>query len=141
MAKIIVIRHAKSDWSSYSSDFDRGLTKRGYKSCQIISQELKKRIEKTPEKFLVSPAKRAQLTHQEIFSSWYNGYNLDKLTVIENSLYSGSNEIVLESIRRLKSPRSDDSNPPSVHFYHQFHCSGKYFLKQPLNGFELFFFC
>lgn len=99
MGKIIVIRHAKSDWSSYGSDFDRGLNKRGYKSCKIISQQLKKRIEKVPDKFLVSPAKRAQLTHQEIFSSWYNDYNLDKFTVVENSLYSGSNKIVLESIK------------------------------------------
>ncbi len=99
MGKIIVIRHAKSDWSSYGSDFDRGLNKRGYKSCEVISQELKKRIKKAPDKFLVSPAKRAQLTHQEIFLSWYNDYNLDKFTVIENSLYSGSNKIILESIK------------------------------------------
>ena len=99
MGKIIVIRHAKSDWSSYGSDFDRGLNERGYKSCKIISQELKKRIEKNPDKFLVSPAKRAQLTHQEIFFSWYNDYNLDKYTVIENSLYGGSSKIVLERIK------------------------------------------
>ena len=99
MAKIIAIRHAKSDWSSYGSDFDRSLNKIGYKSCEVISQELKKRIEKAPDKFLVSPAKRAQLTHHEIFLSWYNDCNLDKFTIIENSLYSGSNKIVLESIK------------------------------------------
>ena len=69
MPQIIIIRHAKSDWSSFNSDFERGLNERGYRSCEIISRELKKRI-KLPNKFLVSPAKRAQLTFEEIFFSW-----------------------------------------------------------------------
>ena len=66
MPQIIIIRHAKSDWSSFNSDFERGLNERGYRSCEIISRELKRRIN-LPDKFLVSPAKRAQLTFEEIF--------------------------------------------------------------------------
>ena len=48
MANIIAIRHAESDWSSYGSDFDRSLNKIGYKSCEVISQELKKKNKKSP---------------------------------------------------------------------------------------------
>ena len=44
MSKIVVIRHAKSDWHSNTSDFERVINKEGQKSCQIISQELKKEL-------------------------------------------------------------------------------------------------
>ena len=51
MSKLILIRHAKSDWSGYVNDLQRGLDKKGYNSCKIISEELKKRIDK-PDLFL-----------------------------------------------------------------------------------------
>ena len=86
MPQIIVIRHAKSDWSSFNSDFERGLNERGYMSCEIISRELKKRIN-LPDKFLVSPAKRAQLTFEEIFFSWFQNKSIFQLTSSEEILY------------------------------------------------------
>ena len=98
MPQIIIIRHAKSDWSSFNSDFDRGLNERGYKSCEIISRELKKRIN-IPDKYLVSPAKRAQLTHEEIFFSWHKQHDIHKLTTNEDKLYGGSLNNILESIK------------------------------------------
>ena len=98
MPQIIIIRHAKSDWSSFNSDFDRGLNERGYKSCKIISRELKKRIN-IPDKYLVSPAKRAQLTHEEIFFSWHKQHDIHKLTTNEDKLYGGSLNNILESIK------------------------------------------
>ena len=69
MSKLILIRHAKSDWSGNVNDLQRGLNKRGYNSCRVISKELKKRINK-PDLFLISPALRAKLTYENIFLNW-----------------------------------------------------------------------
>ncbi len=98
MSQIIIIRHAKSDWSSFNSDFERGLNERGYKSCEIISRELKKRIN-TPDKFLVSPAKRAQLTFEEIFFSWVQNKSILQLTYNDKILYGGSKFDILNLIK------------------------------------------
>ena len=99
MPEIIIIRHAKSDWSSFNSDFERGLNKRGYKSCQIISQELKKLIN-TPGKFLISPAKRAQLTFEEIFFTWYKEEELIDKFKTEKALYGGSIKNIVQSMKK-----------------------------------------
>ncbi len=86
MSKLILIRHAKSDWSGSVNDLQRGLNKIGYNSCKFISEELKKRIDK-PDLFLISPALRAQLTYENIFLNWNNNYNL---LSIEEDLYHAS---------------------------------------------------
>lgn len=86
MVKLILIRHAKSDWSKNVIDVERGLSNRGYKSYKIILNELKKRIEK-PNLFLVSPALRAKLTYQNIFEDWDISENS---LSIEKDLYYGS---------------------------------------------------
>ena len=99
MPELIIMRHAKSDWSSYESDFNRGLNNRGYKNCQIISHELKKLIN-IPGKFLVSPAKRAQLTFEEIFFSWFKDNQLSDFLEIEDELYGGSSKKIIESMIR-----------------------------------------
>ena len=98
MSKIIVIRHAKSDWNSFNSDFDRGINDRGYKSCKVISEQLKKKID-IPSKFMISPAKRACLTFEEIFFSWYSAKQLNEISIIENKLYYGSVDSIVESIK------------------------------------------
>lgn len=99
MPQIIIIRHAKSDWSSFNSDFERGLNERGYRSCEIISRELKKRI-KLPNKFLVSPAKRAQLTFEEIFFSWVDNKSIYQLSSNEEIIYDGSKFDILNLIKQ-----------------------------------------
>ena len=99
MPQIIIIRHAKSDWSSFNSDFERGLNERGYRSCEIISRELKKRIN-LPDKFLISPAKRAQLTFEEIFFSWFQNKSIFQLTYNEEILYGGSKIDILNLIKQ-----------------------------------------
>ena len=98
MSYIVILRHAKSDWSSFDDDFNRGLNNRGYNSCKIISRELKKRIN-LPDKFLVSPAKRTQMTHLEIFHSWYQNDDLYKKTFNEKKLYSDNINNIIESIK------------------------------------------
>ena len=99
MPQIIIIRHAKSDWSSFNSDFERGLNERGYRSCEIISRELKKKIN-LPDKFLISPAKRAQLTFEEIFFSWFQNKSIFQLTYNEEILYGGSKIDILNLIKQ-----------------------------------------
>ena len=86
MSKLILIRHAKSDWSGNVNDLHRGLNRRGYNSCRVISKELKKRIDK-PDLFLISPALRAKLTYENIFLNWDNK---DNLLSIEKDLYHES---------------------------------------------------
>ena len=86
MSKLILIRHAKSDWSGNLNDLQRGLNKRSYNSCKVISEELKKRIDK-PDLFLISPALRAQLTYENIFLNWDNK---DNFLSIEEDLYHAS---------------------------------------------------
>ena len=84
MSKLILIRHAKSDWSGNVNDLQRGLNKRGYNSCKVISEALKKRIDK-PDLFLISPASRAQLTYENIFLNWDNKdkfYRLKKIYIM-----------------------------------------------------------
>jgi len=38
LKKIIIIRHAKSDWSNSTSDLDRPISKRGVNDAKIISK-------------------------------------------------------------------------------------------------------
>ena len=66
MSKLILIRHAKSDWSGNVNDLQRGLNKRGYNSCKVISEELKKRIDK-PDLFLISCVKSTANLRKYIF--------------------------------------------------------------------------
>ena len=94
MSKLIIIRHAKSDWSGNVNDLERGLNKRGFNSCKIISRELKKRIDK-PDLFLISPALRAKLTYENIFLDWDNK---DNFSFIEKDLYYASTEQIKKKL-------------------------------------------
>ena len=44
MKKIIIIRHAKSDWSNNTSDLDRPISTRGVNDAKIISKYLTPKI-------------------------------------------------------------------------------------------------
>ena len=97
MSKLIIIRHAKSDWSGNVNDLERGLNKRGFNSCKIISRELKKRIDK-PDLFLISPALRAKLTYENIFLDWDNK---DNFLFIEKDLYYASTEQIKKKLTTI----------------------------------------
>ena len=95
MSKLIIIRHAKSDWSGNVNDHQRGLNKRGFNSCKVISKELKKRIDK-PDLFLISPALRAKLTYENIFLNWDNK---DNFLFIEKDLYYASTDQIKKKLK------------------------------------------
>lgn len=61
MKRVILVRHAKSDWSVDSDDFDRPLNERGKRDAPMMAARLQKR--KIPiDAFVSSPAKRALRT-------------------------------------------------------------------------------
>ena len=66
MKKLILIRHAKSDWHSDArSDFERPLNDRGKQAAPLIGSRLAKRNCR-PDVLISSPAKRASSTAKRI---------------------------------------------------------------------------
>jgi phosphohistidine phosphatase len=62
MKTLILIRHAKSDWSDFSArDFDRKLNARGKRDAPVMGQRLAER-DIQPDAFIVSTACRAKAT-------------------------------------------------------------------------------
>ena len=97
MRTLVLVRHAKSDWSSPAlSDFDRPLNSRGLKDAPRMAQELKKRGI-LPDLILTSPANRA-LTTAAIMSEVFS-FDSDSIDQIP-SLYLGSPEDLKISIMK-----------------------------------------
>ncbi len=69
MKKLILIRHAKSDWPEDTDDFNRPLSEKGIKDAEKMSRFLKDKNIKI-DKFFSSPALRAFNT-SEIFNDEY----------------------------------------------------------------------
>lgn len=60
--KLVLIRHAKSDWETPGqADFDRSLNERGKRDAPLMGQRLKERG-LVPDLIISSPAKRAGTT-------------------------------------------------------------------------------
>ena len=99
MKKIIIIRHAKSDWSDGSlRDFDRPLNDRGYSSAPIMGKEIKKRG-LTPDLIISSPALRAKMTAEAVAKN--SGYQ--KEIVWNDSFYFGYTKEILGAIKNIES--------------------------------------
>jgi phosphohistidine phosphatase len=93
---LYLIRHAKSDWSDpLSSDFERGLNKRGKADAPLMGDILlKKGIH--PDLILSSPAHRAKATAFKIAQKL--SYSIDAIR-FEPSLYSSDVETICSLIR------------------------------------------
>jgi len=61
MPELLVMRHAKSDWTHPVADYDRPLSKRGHKNAQQMADWLEQ-SELAPSAILSSAANRAQTT-------------------------------------------------------------------------------
>ena len=99
MKTLVLIRHAKSDWSNPGlSDFDRPLNKRGLKDAPRVAQVLKG-MGIHPELILTSPANRALTTAtimSEVFS--YESGTIDQVP----SLYLGDpNDLEQTVLKRI----------------------------------------
>lgn len=61
MATLLIMRHAKSDWTANVADFDRPLNKRGLKNAKKMGAWLKKK-KLVPDVIVSSPARRTRQT-------------------------------------------------------------------------------
>ena len=61
MTELMLLRHAKSDWTDRETDFERGLNERGRVSCNIMAERLAFH-HFNPDLILCSTARRCQLT-------------------------------------------------------------------------------
>ncbi len=72
MRRLILLRHGKAESvSATGDDFDRGLTDRGRRDCALIGRVLAE-AGVVPDLALVSPARRAQETWDEVSRAFPN---------------------------------------------------------------------
>jgi len=127
MKTILLLRHAKSDWSNPSlSDFERPLAKRGEKDAPRMGNVLL-RLRCMPDLIVSSPAMRTKMTAQLVTmqsgyrdeihweDSLYGGGVFDFMDVlkrlpreIERPMLVGHNPGVEETISHLMTPGSDN---------------------------------
>ena len=89
MKKIIIIRHAKSDWSNNTSDLDRPISMRGVNDAKIISKIFDSQ-NLQPEIIYTSIAKRAIETSKILIERSKFLSNLVCLEVDELYDFSGN---------------------------------------------------
>ncbi len=93
--ELYLLRHAKSDWNSMvSSDFERGLNKRGERDAPLIGDVLYQKGV-LPELVLSSPAKRAKKTASIICKKI--GYGVENI-VYEPLIYEASMQRLIDII-------------------------------------------
>jgi len=67
MFELMLMRHAKSDWSSHTADIDRPLNARGRKDAGRMGSYLNERAI-VPDRMVISPAQRTQETAELLLS-------------------------------------------------------------------------
>lgn len=79
--RLVLVRHAKSDWSTVGqADFDRPLNERGKRDAPVMGQRLKNKG-LIPDLIIASPAKRAATTAKLVADA--AGYNKDKIVWVD----------------------------------------------------------
>ncbi|WP_418178936.1 SixA phosphatase family protein [Aliarcobacter lanthieri] len=97
MKKLVLIRHAKSDWSNILlDDFDRPLNKRGKKNAPFMANLLNKK-NLSPDLIISSPSIRTKLT----LEYFINEFNYTKDIVFEKNIYEAPFENLLNVIKSV----------------------------------------
>jgi phosphohistidine phosphatase len=97
MKRILIMRHAKSDWSDGSvRDFDRPLNTRGELSAPAVGIEIQRRG-LTPDLIISSPACRAKMTAEAVAKKC--GYG--KQIIWNESFYFGYTGEILNTLRNI----------------------------------------
>jgi len=97
MKKIMIMRHAKSDWDNNSvHDFDRPLNKRGKLAAPQIGEEIKK-LGLSPDLIMSSPALRAKTTAEIVAEKC--GYK--KEIIWQKSFYFAYTGEIFKTIKGL----------------------------------------
>lgn len=91
MSELLVMRHAKSDWSAdYESDHDRPLNERGRRSAKVIGEALQVR-QLTPDLVVTSTAVRARTTAELAIDAGRWDCDLQ----LESRLYGSGPEVAM----------------------------------------------
>ncbi|CUH78809.1 SixA phosphatase family protein [Tropicibacter naphthalenivorans] len=90
MTRLILMRHAKSDWSAFQDDHARGLNKRGRKSAVAMGDWLRTRGY-LPDAILCSTATRTRET--------LDGLTLGAPVTFLDSLYHAAPDTMLDDLR------------------------------------------
>lgn len=97
MKTILLLRHAKSDWSDFSlSDYKRELSKRGLKDAPVMGTYIA-RLGLIPNLILASPARRAEQTAELAASA--SGYP-HPIQWVED-FYGGDSTVILAALQQL----------------------------------------
>ncbi len=99
MKELVLLRHAKSDWSqSGSQDIDRKLNERGQEDAPLIGRFLEK-ADLLPDLAYLSPARRVQDTWSGMGTSWK--YSIP--SEILNHLYLAAPQVIYSVITQCSS--------------------------------------
>ena len=95
--ELLIMRHAKSDWSQNCGDFDRPLNKRGIRSAKKMGLWMKGKAI-LPRQILVSPARRALSTAQ----LFCNAASIDPAAIqIMQTIYGASESELYQVLRQM----------------------------------------
>jgi phosphohistidine phosphatase len=97
MKNVYVIRHAKSDWSFGTSDFDRPLNERGRRDAPMMAERLLRR-KVNIDAFVTSPALRAFSTCLSFMQAY--GRN-DNEMILEPALYHAPASVIWKVITSM----------------------------------------
>jgi len=133
MKTLYLVRHAKSDWShAQQTDFERGLSNRGVKDLDLISNLISSLIQ-VPDCLLSSPANRA-FTTAKVFAEKFGLSDSDVL--IEDGLYANSTKFIIKTLAdtndKFQSLMIFGHNPDITSLASYF--SGTYFENVPTTG-------
>lgn len=95
MPRLMLFRHAKSDWPEGVADRDRPLAPRGRKAAPVMASYMA-RSGLAPAQVLVSPARRTLETWALLAQAWANPAE----PIYEEAIYEASADRLLDVIRR-----------------------------------------
>jgi phosphohistidine phosphatase len=100
MRRLILLRHAKSDWSAPGMpDRERPLNERGEAAARIMGAYMA-RHGLLPDRILCSPARRTRETLEAVTFEWPDTIE----TTFEDRLYAAGPESILAVIRAVAAP-------------------------------------
>ena len=105
MKRILLLRHAKSDWKDYTlADFDRPLSPRGRKAAPLIAAWMRDH-DVCPDRVLCSAARRTSETWERMAPAW------GQIPVAHRrALYHASSEAILKQLIK----QDDEANTVMV---------------------------
>ena len=105
MFELMLMRHAKSDWSSHIADIDRPLNDRGARDAIRMGAHLNQ-LDLVPDKMIVSAAQRTR----ETASLLLNSLVVDEKNIIfDRQLYLADMDTLCETIEIYASAASQQS--------------------------------